>query len=258
MLLECKINVLPEPQKALWKQLNEVPEKYVLYGGTAIALRYGHRQSVDFDFFSTDQSDIDSLTKDLSFIKNNPPCDEYVKLRGEIKHFHNHNHIDYFLETITPSKPYDPQNSIVKVTFANGKDLIPGAIKSPDEALGNGIKIASPLDLLATKIIAMGRRSKERDFRDLAELIKNGNNLQDGFEAAVAISRLSPLGVNLRYDRLKEDLKAKTIYSILPNDPECAEIIRESAAKLDIDKALKTKLKAEPVNYKQIGIGMGR
>ena len=59
-------------------------------------------------------------------------------------------------------------------------------------------------------------------------------------------------------DRLKEDLKAKTIYSMLSNNQKFAEIIRESSAMLDIDKALKTKLKAEPVNYKQIGIGMGR
>jgi hypothetical protein len=36
---------------ALWPQLKNVPEQYVLYGGTAVALRYGHRNSVDFDFF---------------------------------------------------------------------------------------------------------------------------------------------------------------------------------------------------------------
>lgn len=48
-------DILPTPQKALWSQLAPtVRLGFVLYGGTAIALRLGHRASVDFDFF-TDQ-----------------------------------------------------------------------------------------------------------------------------------------------------------------------------------------------------------
>lgn len=62
MLPQCKTDILPKSQQALWPQLKEVPNEYVLYGGTAIALRYGHRNSVDFDFFSTDQKNIKSLT----------------------------------------------------------------------------------------------------------------------------------------------------------------------------------------------------
>lgn len=223
-------------------------------------MRFGHRNSVDFDFFSTDRSDIDSLTKKLSFIVNNPPLDEFLKFNdGESRHIFNHKHIDYYLEPLQGSKPFDPENpekTVVKVTFANDENLIADAINSPDKALGNGIKIASPLDLLAAKILAMDRRSQERDFVDVAELIKRGTSLQNWFEAAFAISRLSPLGKNrIRYGVLKEDFKSKTIHSMLPNNPECAEIIREAAAKLDIDKVMKTRLKAEPVNFKQISMG---
>lgn len=153
-------------------------------------------------------------------------------------------------------KPFNPEDSIVKVTFANDKDLIAGAVNSPDKALGNGIKIASPLDLMAAKIFAMNDRSKKRDFLDLAELIKHGINLQKGFEAAFAISRLSPSGkYRINYSYLQEDLKAKTVHAILPDKPECVEIIREAAAKVDIDKVMKTRLKAQPVNFKQIGMG---
>lgn len=257
MLLQCRTDILPEPQQALWPQLKDVPQQYVLYGGTAIALRCGHRNSVDFGFFSTDQTDIDALTRQLPFIVNNPPSEKFLKINdGDSRHVFNHNHIDYFIEPIPGSVPYDPEKSIVKVTFANDKNLIAGAINSPDKALGNGIKIASPLDLLAAKILAMDRRSQERDFEDLAELIKRGTSLQKGFEAAFAISKLSPLGKDrIRYEVLKEDFKAKTIHSMLPNKPECAEIIREAAAKLDIGKVMKTRLKAEPVNFKQIGMG---
>jgi len=31
-----------------------VPPHFILYGGTALALRLGHRESVDFDFFSSE------------------------------------------------------------------------------------------------------------------------------------------------------------------------------------------------------------
>jgi hypothetical protein len=48
-----KLNILPESQQLLWKLLGSTPPDFVLYGGTALALRLGHRQSVDFDFFSS-------------------------------------------------------------------------------------------------------------------------------------------------------------------------------------------------------------
>lgn len=43
---------LPEAQRALWSELKQLPRHFVLYGGTALALRLGHRQSEDFDFFA--------------------------------------------------------------------------------------------------------------------------------------------------------------------------------------------------------------
>ncbi len=45
-------DILPEAQKALWPALQRMPEGFVLHGGTAIALRLGHRQSEDFDYFA--------------------------------------------------------------------------------------------------------------------------------------------------------------------------------------------------------------
>jgi hypothetical protein len=48
-----KLNILPKSQQLLWKLLGSTPPDFVLYGGTALALRLGHRQSVDFDFFSS-------------------------------------------------------------------------------------------------------------------------------------------------------------------------------------------------------------
>jgi hypothetical protein len=47
------LSILPESQRKLWTELNQVPSEFVLYGGTALALRLGHRISVDFDFFTS-------------------------------------------------------------------------------------------------------------------------------------------------------------------------------------------------------------
>lgn len=45
-------DILPPEQKSLWPSLHKLSELgFVLYGGTAIALQCGHRNSVDFDFF---------------------------------------------------------------------------------------------------------------------------------------------------------------------------------------------------------------
>jgi hypothetical protein len=49
--------ILPEAQRKIWPQLAAFKDHFVLYGGTALALRIGHRQSVDFDFFSEEPLD---------------------------------------------------------------------------------------------------------------------------------------------------------------------------------------------------------
>ena len=51
---EPKMEILPAPQRALWPELATIPRSFVLYGGTGLALRLGHRTSVDFDFLSSD------------------------------------------------------------------------------------------------------------------------------------------------------------------------------------------------------------
>jgi len=46
------LDILPPAQRKIWDALSALPSEFVLYGGTAIALQLGHRQSVDFDFFA--------------------------------------------------------------------------------------------------------------------------------------------------------------------------------------------------------------
>lgn len=236
MILQPKLEILPAAQLELWPQLKDTPNEFVLYGGTAVALRYGHRQSVDFDFFTTAPLDVKAVSSELSYIKNNPH-DMILRTNQQI---------DYALQF---------GENTVNVTFMSNKNIMPGAINSPDKTLGPGIKIASPLDLMACKIMAMHNRSEEKDFIDLGELIKNRIDLQKGFEGSVALARLTPQGtgmLNLEY--LKADLQAKTLKSMLPKRPEYVEIIREAAAKVDVAKAMKTTMKASRDNYKSQGM----
>jgi hypothetical protein len=51
-ILVPKTEILPEAQKAIWPHLSMIPNHLTLFDGTAVALRYGHRNSIDFDFFS--------------------------------------------------------------------------------------------------------------------------------------------------------------------------------------------------------------
>ncbi len=68
-MFQPKLSVLPRAQRWLWPRLNEVPPHFVLYGGTAIALRLGHRESVDYDFFSAQAFDPDELVARVPFLE---------------------------------------------------------------------------------------------------------------------------------------------------------------------------------------------
>jgi hypothetical protein len=58
---------LPKRQKALFEKLStaEWITSYYLAGGTALALQIGHRQSIDFDFFSETEFDLPLLIRNL-------------------------------------------------------------------------------------------------------------------------------------------------------------------------------------------------
>ena len=68
----------------LLKTLMQLPilEQTRLVGGTALALQYGHRRSVDLDFFGYTTEDVDELTHNLSdrisdVVRNN--CTKRIK-----------------------------------------------------------------------------------------------------------------------------------------------------------------------------------
>jgi hypothetical protein len=68
--LEPKLSALPAAQREIWESLAPASHlKFVLYGGTAVALHLGHRVSVDFDFFCSEPLNKDQIRKTFAFVK---------------------------------------------------------------------------------------------------------------------------------------------------------------------------------------------
>jgi hypothetical protein len=68
--LSPRLEVLPQAQRLLWPALQPAADLgFALYGGTAIALRLGHRTSIDFDFFSSDALDRNALFAAMPFLE---------------------------------------------------------------------------------------------------------------------------------------------------------------------------------------------
>ena len=161
-MLEPILDILPKAQRELWPALVEVPDNFVLYGGTALALRLGHRSSVDFDFFSSQTLDTEALYK-IPFIAN-----------AEV--------LQREPTALTLSvNPPDP----VKVSFFG--DIGFGRVSGPAQTADGVLAVASLLDLFGTKLKVLLQRVAARDYLDLAAILRAGIPLQDGLGAAVAL-----------------------------------------------------------------------
>lgn len=158
-----KLDVLPHAQRRLWQDLRETPRDFVLYGGTALALRLGHRTSEDFDFFSNRPFVPDALLKTIGFMKD-----------AEVRQLEE-NTLTAIVE----------RNGPVKVSFFGGLKL--NRVYDPDVMPDNGIKVASLLDIAATKLATIQQRAQARDYEDVLALISAGISLSEMLAAAEAV-----------------------------------------------------------------------
>ena len=115
-----------------------------LVGGTALALRYGHRRSVDLDFFGHTTENVDELTE---------------AIREEVGHIQT-------LSATKRIKVYNIQN--VKV------DIVNYDYPWIDDAVIEGdIRMASPKDIAAMKVNAVIGRGTKKDFIDIFFLLQH-------------------------------------------------------------------------------------
>lgn len=162
------LEVLPAAQRGLWPSLSVVSNLgFVLYGGTATALRLGHRQSIDFDFFNDASLDREALHRTFPALANATVIQDQP-------------------DTMTALFAAPGVNSeLVKVSFFGGIDI--GRVGEPELANGSGILIASLDDLMATKLKVMLQRVEARDYRDIAALLRARVDLAHGLGAARAL-----------------------------------------------------------------------
>jgi hypothetical protein len=157
------LQILPPAQRRLWDELGHTPREFVLYGGTALALRLGHRQSEDFDFFSNKSFAPDVLRKAVPYLQD-----------AEMSQF----------ETNTLTAIVD-RSGPVKVSFFGGLKL--NRVHEPEVAADNRIQVASLLDVAATKLTTIQQRAQARDYEDLSAIVGSGISLAEALAAAVAV-----------------------------------------------------------------------
>jgi hypothetical protein len=159
--LEPKLDVLPAAQKEIWTNLAPASHlNFVLYGGTAIALHLGHRESLDFDFFRSDSLDKDQIRARFQFVRGSAVLQdspETLVILAEM-----------------------PAGS-VKVSFFGGIGF--GRVNDPLQTCDGTLLVASLDDLMATKLKATLDRAEAKDYRDIAEMISAGVSLPAGLSA---------------------------------------------------------------------------
>lgn len=159
-------DILPEVQKALWPSLAGARSLgMVLYGGTAIALRLGHRQSVDFDFFrKEDLPNRDVLTQALPFLA-------HAKILKQQKD----------TLSVLASPAGDPEKTVYVQLFGG---INSGRVGTPQLTNDGMVEVASLDDLMSTKLKVVMQRVAAKDYRDIAALLRAGVDLAKGLAAA--------------------------------------------------------------------------
>ena len=148
------LRILPKAQRTLWAKLAgaKVLSSFYLAGGTALALRLEHRESIDFGIFTQGALPDEELIEELRALDTvevleNSPGTLHVLAAG------------------------------VKTSYFQHKHPL---ITSPDTS--TGITIADISDIALMKLIAISQRGAKKDFVDLHAILREGWNLQVLFD----------------------------------------------------------------------------
>jgi hypothetical protein len=158
-------DILPPAQRELWMEL--LPAQglgFVLYGGTAIALRLGHRTSEDFDFFTERELHKEALSEAFPFITRSTVLQDRSN-------------------SFTVQVPFGRfENHYVKVSFFGSISF--GRVGEPGITSDGVLQVASLDDLMANKVKVILQRVSAKDYIDIAALLSAGVALDRGLAAA--------------------------------------------------------------------------
>jgi len=145
-----KLGILPAPQRRLWDELHAVPREFVLYGGTALALHLGHRESLDFDFFGSRQFEPAKLIASIPFLTDAMITQQEPSTLSAVVY----------------------RDGPVKLSFFGLPNV--ARVRPPHIAPGNGLRIASLLDLAGTKAAVVQQRAEAKDYLDVDAFLQDG------------------------------------------------------------------------------------
>lgn len=157
------LSTLPAPQLALWPELAATPDSFTLYGGTALALRLGHRASVDFDFFSNAFFDPERIAEETPYLKGA----ERLGLGPD---------------TLTCRVD---RGGPVLLSFFGGPGL--GQAGAADRTEDTLLRVASLLDLAGTKAAVLQKRAEVKDYLDVDAILQHGMELAKILAAGSAV-----------------------------------------------------------------------
>ena len=179
------LRTLPAAQRALWQELSATPDMFTLYGGTALALRFGHRASVDFDFFSNASFDPDRLARQVPYLRDA----ERIQVAPD---------------TLTCRVD---RGGPVLVSFFGGLGL--GQVAAEEQASDILLPVASLLDIAGTKAAVVQKRAEVKDYLDMDALLRHGIELPIVLAAGMVVygRRFNPL-ITLKALSYFDDLPA--------------------------------------------------
>lgn len=137
-------NILSENQIAMLPLIKQFSSDYYLVGGTALALQYGHRRSLDFDLFTPKPFETQPIIR---------------KIRKN--HKINQIHID-------EQSQFTLVADHIKMTFYQYEYPVIHGEKFEDI-----ITMPDDLSIAAMKALALGRRAKWKDYVDLYFIFKH-------------------------------------------------------------------------------------
>jgi Nucleotidyl transferase AbiEii toxin, Type IV TA system len=207
-----RLDILPPAQRKVWQELTQIPKSFTLYGGTAVALHLGHRQSVDFDFFC---------------FQDFAP----LELAAALKLFEGGTVIQIAPNTLTMSID---RGGPVKLSFFGVRRL--KRVEQPLVAHDNGLQIASLLDLAGTKTAVVQQRAEPKDYIDIDAILKSGQiDLSNALAAALFIygpvfSPLNALKALTYFDEpqlfaLSDDIKQRLVDAVRKTDLDCLPLL---------------------------------
>ena len=184
-------------------------------------LRLGHRESVDFDFFTEQPLNDDGKQRLFTEV----PCLRHCRV------------IDTALNTLSVSADVD--GAPVKLSFFG--NIRNGCVSEPDMTNDRVMFIASLDDLLAHKLKVIHDRAQGKDYQDIATLLLNGMSLDRGLSHLKAlfgtrVPRITTLKALSFFEdiaepwRLTEDMKAAIVQAVKNAQLEPHSSIRLSAS----------------------------